>query len=147
MPIFLQPPAITLSILASAIYVHWQFSPWPPIWHAPLSGLPLIVLGVAFTVWARLQFMARKTTLFVGRSPSQLVCDGPFRCSRNPMYVGVIAAFVGVALCFGSLPLLLAPPLAFLALNFFYIPREEAMLRSRFSDQYLAYSQRVRRWL
>ncbi|MDR4469691.1 MAG: isoprenylcysteine carboxylmethyltransferase family protein [Nitrospira sp.] len=147
MPIVVQPPVVTLFVVLSAWLTHALLGPWQTILHVPVLGGALVALGFSFMLWARILFTSRNTTLFVGRPSSQLVRDGPFRFSRNPMYVGVLVFLMGVALWVGTWPLYLTGPVIFLLLNFFHIPREEHMLRETFGEQYLAYSKEVRRWL
>ena len=147
MPIVIQPPVVTLLVVLSAWLIHAVPGPWQTIIRVLLLGGALVVLGFAFMMWARILFTSRNTTLFVGQPSSELVCDGPFRLSRNPMYVGVVVFLVGLALWVGTWPFYMAAPVTFLFLNFFHIPREERMLRELFGERYLAYSQEVRRWL
>lgn len=147
MAIILQPPAVTMLIVLSAWLVHSLLGPWPAIVRLPVWGGVLVALGFSFMMWARILFTSRNTTLFVGRPSSQLVCDGPFRFSRNPMYVGVLVFLVGLALWVGTWPFYVAVLVTFLLLNFFHIPREERMLREAFGERYLVYSKDVRRWL
>lgn len=147
MPIVVQPPVVTLLIVLSAWLIHSLLGPWQTIVRAPVLGGVLVVLGFSFMLWARILFTSRNTTLFVGKLSSQLVCDGPFRFSRNPMYMGVVAFLMGLALWVGTWPFYMAVPITFLFLNFFHIPREERMLRESFGEPYRVYSQEVRRWL
>ena len=82
------------------------------------------------------------------REPSpELILGGPFRWSRNPIYLGMtlIQAGVGVALGNAWLLLLLAPTLVILQRE--VIAKEEAYLTRKFGDAYLAYQRSVRRWL
>ncbi|MEK8028645.1 methyltransferase family protein [Pseudaquabacterium rugosum] len=138
---------MTFLIIAATLLLQYLSGPWKAIFHVPALGVLLFVAGCSLTVLARTYFTFRKTTLFVGATSSSLVCDGPFRFSRNPMYVGVVMSLLGVAVWFGTLPMLLAPSLEFLFLHCFHIPREEVMLRGTFGPAYVAYLQRVRRWL
>ncbi len=147
MPIIVQPPVVTLLVVLSSWLVHALLGPWPTILSVPVLGGLLVVLGFVFMMWARLLFTSRQTTLFVGKPSSQLVCDGPFRFSRNPMYVGVLVFLVGLALWVGSWPFYIAVPVTFVILNFFHVPREERLLRESFGERYLRYSKEVRRWL
>lgn len=147
MPLVFQPPFVTLLIAISAWLVHSQLGPWQAALQIPALGSALIVIGVSFMMWARIHFMARKTTLFVGEHSSCLVCEGPFRFSRNPMYVGIVVFLSGIALWIGTLPMHMTVPFAFMFLNFFHIPREEQMLRELFGERYLSYSKKIRRWL
>ena len=147
MPIVIQPPVVTLLVVLSAWLIHALLGPWTILVRLPMLGGILIVLGFSCMMWARLLFTSRQTTLFVGQASSQLVCDGPFRFSRNPMYVGVLVFLVGLALWVGSWPFYIVVPVTFLILNFFYVPREERLLRESFDERYLHYSKEVRRWL
>mgnify|MGYP001171533916 FL=1 len=147
MPMVVQPPIVTLLVVLSAWLTHSFFGPWQTILRAPVVGGVLVALGFSFMMWARILFTSRQTTLFVGRPSTQLVCDGPFRFSRNPMYVGVVVSLVGLALWVGTWPLYLTVPVTVLILNFVHIPREERLLREVFGEQYLTYRKEVRRWL
>jgi len=76
-----------------------------------------------------------------------LVVGGPFRFSRNPMYLGLIVAALGMA-AFAGYWLMLAAPLAvFLTANYVHIPFEEAKMRRQFGEDFDAYAGKVRRWL
>ncbi len=147
MPIIVQPPVITMLIVLSAWLMHALLGPWAILVRVPMLGGILVALGFSCMMWARILFTSRNTTLFVGRPSSQLVCDGPFRFSRNPMYVGVLVSLVGLALWVGSWPFYIAVPVTCLILNFFHIPREERLLREAFGERYRVYSTEVRRWL
>lgn len=147
MPILVQPPVVIMFVVLSAWLTHSVLGPWQTLVRMPLLGGALAVVGFSFMIWARILFTSRNTTLFVGRPSSQLVCDGPFRVSRNPMYVGVLVFLVGLTLWVGTWPFYLVAPVTFLVLNCFHIPREERMLRELFGERYLVYSKEVRRWL
>ena len=147
MHIAFQPPFVTLLVVLSAGLTHWLLGPWQTMVRVPVLGGVLVVLGFSVMMWARILFTSRNTTLFVGRPSSQLVCDGPFRLSRNPMYVGVLVFLMGLAFWVGTWPFYMAAPVTFLFLNFFHIPREERLLRESFGERYLHYSNEVRRWL
>jgi protein-S-isoprenylcysteine O-methyltransferase Ste14 len=142
-----QPPIVTLLVVLSAGFTHWLLGPWAILVRLPMLGGILVVLGFSCMMWARLLFTSRHTTLFVGRPSSQLVCDGPFRVSRNPMYVGVLVFLLGLALWVGTWPFYLTVPVTVLILNSVHIPREERLLREVFGERYRVYSTEVRRWL
>lgn len=147
MPIVVQPPFITMFVVLPAWLIHALLGPWQAILLVPALGGPLVALGFSFMLWARILFTSRNTTLFAGRPSSELVCDGPLRFSRNPMYVGVLGFLIGLALWVGTWPFYIAVPLTLLFLNFLHIPREERMLRESFGERYLTYSKEIRRWL
>ena len=110
-------------------------------------GLPLTVLGVWLAVREKNRFMRAGTTFLPGRESEKLVTDGAYKFTRNPMYVAMVLALLGLwPLTGGWSPL--APLIVFIALiQHFYIRREERMLTARFGEEYLAYKASVRRWI
>jgi protein-S-isoprenylcysteine O-methyltransferase Ste14 len=110
-------------------------------------GWGLVVLGVTIAATSVAMFIQRRTTIVPHRRARSLVTGGPFRFSRNPMYVALTSAYLGVTLVANSAwpLLLLAVPL--LCLQAVTIPSEERMLRDAFGAEYRGYSSRVRRWL
>ncbi len=124
---------------------------WP---HGPTSPVPLVLLGVvlvaigaAMALSAIVLFVTSRTTVVPHGQPAQFVVRGPYRWTRNPMYVGLVVAYAGAAVWTGTwvaLPLLALP---IFHLSRWIIPMEEAALRSRFGQAYEDYSRRVRRWL
>jgi protein-S-isoprenylcysteine O-methyltransferase Ste14 len=125
-------------------------------WPAALSPVPeaLSVIG-SFTIAAGLilalslvsTFLIRRTTLNPFAEPSVFLAAGPYRLSRNPMYLSVIIVYLGGTLLFGSLwPLLtIVAPLLILARA--VVPYEEARMAATFGEAYSSYCQRVRRWI
>lgn len=84
------------------IFSSLPVAPWQIVLRAPMFGALLCTLGFSLIIWARIHFTFWKTTLFVGSISAHLVCNGPFRFSRNPMYVGVVVLLSGIALWFGT---------------------------------------------
>jgi protein-S-isoprenylcysteine O-methyltransferase Ste14 len=76
-----------------------------------------------------------------------LVTTGPFRSSRNPIYGALTLLYLGVALLFNALWLLLLVVPAVLVIRYGVIAREEAYLTRKFGDAYRQYTAQVRRWL
>ncbi len=124
----------------------------------PMAGLPfaaaafdvgaaLLAIGVCCGAGLAISFLARRTTLNPFGDPSHLVVRGPYRLSRNPMYLTLVIAYLGGTLMLGSAwPLLtLLGPVA--VLSRVVIPVEEAHMLATFGDAYRDYCGRVRRWL
>jgi protein-S-isoprenylcysteine O-methyltransferase Ste14 len=112
-----------------------------------VAGGLIAELGLAGAIVCFALFAWRRTTFIPERTPSRLVIQGPYRVSRNPMYVSLVLSYVGLA---GVLLLpwaIVLMPLPLLALQRVLIPFEEARLRAEFGRDYLQYCQRVRRWL
>src|SRR5262245_54720550 len=111
-------------------------------------GAALTVVGVGLSAWAALTF--RRHRAEIGPSSethSTLVASGPFRFSRNPMYLGALAVGVGAALLAGAWPMWLVPAALFLLQNSVIIPFEERSMERTFGDAYRDYRSRVRRWI
>ena len=119
---------------------------WPvPPWN--LFGLVPLGLGLALGMAAERQFVRARTPVRPFTPPADLVTDGWFRWSRNPMYLGIILALAGAALLLSSpLALLTAPAYGWWVRRRF-IAREERLLEERFGDAYRAYCRRTRRWV
>lgn len=104
----------------------------------------LIALGLLFAVWAQVLFRKEHTTTDPTQSSSRLVTWGPYRFSRNPMYVGLFFIFIGLSGVFTlvwSIALMLP---VFYYVNWVVIPVEEAQLRTTSYEQY---RKKVRRWI
>jgi len=110
-------------------------------------GVVLVGLGLALVFWGLLTFWSRRTGILPHHPASQIVRAGPYRYTRNPMYTGMAAAYVGVTLVMGDAWPLLLLPFAIWLLVRLVIAREERYLASAFPDEYDAYRREVRRWL
>ena len=112
-----------------------------------IAGFILLSVGVALAVWSLTIFRRQRTTTIPGEQSRTLVTWGPYRFSRNPMYVSLTIAYLGEAGLFGQVwPLvLLAATLVYL--NWTVVPIEEARLQETFGAVYDEYRTRVRRWI
>ena len=111
-------------------------------------AIVLIVGGVAFAMWAGRTFAVAGTEIApASASNKQLVTTGPFRFTRNPMYLSLIIASLGVAFYFGTLPFFVVPALVFLLCDFVFIPFEEEKMQRQYPVPYTDYMARVRRWI
>jgi protein-S-isoprenylcysteine O-methyltransferase Ste14 len=109
-----------------------------------------IVLFVGFALWNgwAIWLMARFRTALLPGAPTRTILDrGPFRVSRNPLYLGLIALDVALALLWPSLWALALTPVGVVALWWGAILPEERYLSAKFGAEYDAYRARVRRWL
>jgi protein-S-isoprenylcysteine O-methyltransferase Ste14 len=111
------------------------------------SGLPVFCLGAAGFDWMVVTMKRMRTPIHTSATPTALVETGPFRWTRNPMYLFGAVAYAGLALLLlepWSLALL---PLVMVVLHRGVVLREEAFLERRFGDSYRQYKASVRRWL
>jgi protein-S-isoprenylcysteine O-methyltransferase Ste14 len=112
-----------------------------------LTGWLLIALGIGVLVWAMLTFRGARTAIMPFKSASRIVESGPYRFSRNPMYVGLTLTYVGLSVLMGMAWPLLLLPLVLMALFGLVIKREERYLDHAFGPEYAEYRKHVRRWL
>jgi protein-S-isoprenylcysteine O-methyltransferase Ste14 len=146
----LPPPIWTMIFLALAAAGSWALG-WPRIGWPPQHmavGTAIFFAGWVMPVWAFRVFRAEGTDVDPMSDTNRvLVVRGPYRLTRNPMYLGLTIAALGMAIVVGSWPMLAAPPAVFLTANFVHIPFEEAKMRRQFGETYDAYVRRVRRWI
>ena len=145
----LPPPLWALAYVAIA-YGLSRFAGQDSIPYLP--GVPfavvLIVAGVALSVSAALLFRQEGTELNPASATNQkLVMSGPFRFTRNPMYLGLVLVTLGIAFWLGAWPMFLAPIATFATANWAHIPFEEAKMRRQFSSDFEGYTRRIRRWI
>ena len=142
------PPLIALLALGAAAGLHYL---WPlPIAARSLSltlGVALCVFGVGIAGWGRATLARSGTNVNPYKPTTSIVTAGPYRFTRNPLYVGLQSLFLGLSFLIGTWwGLVLVVP-AFLILHYGVVLREEAYLERKFGHAYLAYRRKVRRWL
>lgn len=144
----LPPPLIYAAALGGA----WGLDRfWPLSFHMGSAShsiaWALIVLGLLGFAWALSAIWRKRTTVNPYKAASSLITSGPFRYSRNPIYVSDWLIYVGIMLLMQTAwPLLLAPGVWGL-MRYAVIAHEEAHLHAKFGADYLAYRTRVRRWV
>jgi protein-S-isoprenylcysteine O-methyltransferase Ste14 len=141
------PPLIyVLFFLAGLVLQRYVPIAQLPSWTLLLAPV-LIASWLMLTVWSFRRFWGAGTSIVPVRPSTALVIEGPYRLTRNPMYVGMLFLYLGVA-CWSGLmwPLLLAPVLVWV-IHVTVIGREERYLIRKFGDEYRRYQTQVRRWL
>ncbi|MHA1952102.1 MAG: methyltransferase family protein [Candidatus Thorarchaeota archaeon] len=116
-----------------------------------LVGLLLIPIGMLLIIWANY------TLLHIGKiglrarepmqRPSNLVLAGPYRFSRNPLYLGGLLALLGLVIVWSSLVTAILTILAFIIVRYVFIKREEVILEEEFGEEYQEFKNSVRRWI
>lgn len=109
-------------------------------------GLIVAGIGIVIAFSALGVFRKRKTTTIPFETPSELVTAGPYRFTRNPMYLGLTLIYIGVAGTRLEVWPLILLPFLLAYINFVVIPFEERRLADTFGDQYRLYRAGVRRW-
>ncbi len=141
------PPLIYIVPLLAGLLLHRWFprdvvSPMLAQW----LGAACLALGLVMFP-ALNEFRRAKTNPKPWRPTTALVIQGPYRFTRNPMYVGFTLIYLGIAFWLNALWPVLLLPVALLIVDRGVIAREERYLERKFGAEYLAYRARVRRWL
>ena len=149
--VFVPPPVIFALPLVTAMVVHTR-RPWaiaPDTSPALLiAAFIAIAAGFALGLGSVSFFRAAGTTVLpVGRPTTAIVERGPYRFTRNPMYLAMTMGYVGLSLLLNNLWAIAFLPAVILVMDVFVIRREERYLTAKFGDSYQQYRARVRRWL
>lgn len=140
-------PIWLIGLIVAALLIDLALQLPAVLQHRPV-GYVLIAAGFALSFWAWLTFRRHNAEIQPSSDVhSTLVTNGPFRFSRNPMYLGAVILGLGAALLAGTWSMWLVPIVLFALQNFAIIPFEERSMERTFGEEYRAYKQRVRRWL
>jgi protein-S-isoprenylcysteine O-methyltransferase Ste14 len=144
----LPPPVLYVSTILIALALSYALPvPLPNNDWSRALAIALILFGEGLSFWAMWRFRQEHTTASNFSTTAQLLQDGPFRLSRNPINLGDTCAYIGLALLMGSLwPWLFLPGVIYL-MNRLVIRPDEKELQEQFGETYRAYCRRVRRWL
>jgi len=143
------PPVWTLAyVLIAAALSYW--AGWPRIPGLPLVALAvlLVVAGISLSAAGAVLFRREGTEINPASATNRkLVTSGPYRLTRNPMYLGLVLITLGIAFWVGAWPMFLAPIATFATANWVHIPLEEAKMHRQFGAEFDTYVTRVRRWV
>jgi len=153
------PSSDRTGVIAPPLLIHpaflalgWLLARWHPlpltdaVWLRWLAILCLAVSGW-LAVWAILIFRREGTTINPLGGTARIVASGPFGFTRNPMYVALALAHLGIGLLLTEAWYLLLLVPTMLVMHFGVVRREERYLEARFGDAYRNYRARVRRWI
>lgn len=144
-----RPPIALVLAIAAGLALEWLYPlPWLPA-NVPNGwiGAAMFVLGLALVIWAIVTFRNAGTSVQGSQPTTAIVEDGPYRFSRNPIYVGMLIGLAGIAVGFDTVWVLVALILFYLVIRYGVVAREETYLERKFGAVYLDYKSRVRRWL
>jgi protein-S-isoprenylcysteine O-methyltransferase Ste14 len=140
------PIAWALAVLA-ALALQWLMPlPFTPA-AAPAGWVGGAVFAIALAAWAVATLTRAGSNVPTSMPTTTIVDAGPYRFTRNPIYLGMIVGLIGLAIAFDSLWLLVALMPFALVIRYGVVAREEAYLERKFGDVYRRYRSRVRRWL
>ena len=110
---------------------------------AGITGIILTIAGLGFSAWARHHLGRYWSSMVMIRAGHQLIRTGPYRVVRNPMYTGILIAFVGAAVAIGEMPAFVALAIGITSI-WVKIQAEEEILLEKFGGEYLQYKREVR---
>lgn len=144
------PPLLYVAGIAAG----WALDRWRPLpiadgWSLGRAAVAVVCFAAfaALSVAAFALFRRNRTSIIPNRPATALVTEGPYRFTRNPMYVSLAALYVGVTMALNSWWPLALLPIVVLAVDRMVIAREERYLADAFPSEYKAYRARVRRWI
>ncbi|MFX1369342.1 MAG: methyltransferase family protein [Promethearchaeota archaeon] len=116
-----------------------------------LIGILFIPTGFFLIIWANYALLHIGKIGLRAREPMQrpktLMIAGPYKFSRNPLYLGCLVALVGLVIVCSSIVIACFTILVYIVFRYIFIKREEIILEEEFGDEYRNFKKRVRRWL
>jgi protein-S-isoprenylcysteine O-methyltransferase Ste14 len=142
------PPILFGAALAVGFLLNWLWPVHPlPAVGARVLGVLLLVASGVLAVWAERTMHGAGTNVRPDKPTLTIVTTGPFRYSRNPLYIASTGFVMAVTLFFNALwPLVLLVPVL-VVVRYGVVGREERYLEAKFGDSYRAYKAQVRRWI
>jgi len=111
-----------------------------------LGGL-MILIGTYLVVWASIMLLGNRTPVLANRSSARLVIAGPFRYTRNPIYLGYTLLTIGLGVYADNFWIILTAIVAAVATHLYVIRKEEMHLLARFGYEFERYCRRTRVWI
>ena len=115
--------------------------------NATIAGIVLIAIALLFILPALMKFVQSKNTLVTIKSATSLQTKGVYSLTRNPMYMGLLILYSGIAMLEGNWWTFIFIPLIIIIVQSYVIRGEENYLQRAFGEEYNAYRKKVRRWI
>jgi protein-S-isoprenylcysteine O-methyltransferase Ste14 len=115
--------------------------------NATIAGIVLIVIALLFILPALIKFVQSKNTLVTIKPATSLQTKGIYSLTRNPMYMGLLILYSGIAMLEGNWWAFIFIPLIIIIVQSYVIRGEENYLQRAFGEEYNAYRKKVRRWI
>jgi len=144
----IQPPVyFYIALLVSAL-LHFTL-PVTMVVKYPFNyiGFLFFAIGGTLNIWPDQLFKKNKTTVKPNEKPSTFIRTGPFKISRNPMYLGMTLILLGGGFVLGSVTSFIGFILFIVAMEIIFIPLEEKILLEQFGEEFDNYKKKVRRWI
>ncbi len=142
------PPPLWALLFVLTAYFGGKALSLPVLFQHTVLGWTIFALGFAVSASGRLAFAKAGTEVVpVSKKNSSLVTEGPFRLTRNPMYLGILIGVAGLAIVIGNILAYVMILAFFLFANFISIPYEEEKMERQYGEAWRDYKARVRRWI
>lgn len=144
----LKPPRIAMA-LATICGILYSFVPPAhySAWYCLLCGAAPAALGLSVMIWAWAEFKKKGNPICPTERPTSFIASGPFRFTRNPMYLGIAVMLAAPALWLGAPVFLIAPIVFLTVVATVFVPFEERRLIEEFGAEFSSYTSKVRRWI
>jgi protein-S-isoprenylcysteine O-methyltransferase Ste14 len=147
--VIIRPPIAFALAFAAGLGLDWLY----PLPFVPASvphrwvGVALFAAGIALFIWAIATFRRAGTSVQTSEPTTAIAASGPYRFTRNPIYLAMLIGQIALAIGFNSLWILATLVLFYFVLRYGVVAREESYLERKFGRAYLDYKGRVRRWV
>jgi protein-S-isoprenylcysteine O-methyltransferase Ste14 len=144
------PPLFYVLTFFISIFVQRQFPIEKSLFNsdtAHISGVIFVSIGLAFLFPALIKFFRTKNTLITIKPANSLQTSGIYSITRNPMYIGLLSLYIGIAFFKGNYWTFIFIPFVILIVTNFVILKEERYLERAFGSEFIAYKKKVRRWI
>jgi len=141
-PVFFLAGIVVMVLLNSYFPIgRWLHYPWR------YFGIIFLVLGFSLGLGSGLYFRRLGTNPRPGAKATLIVTTGPFKYTRNPMYLGLTTMLIGTAILLGTFSPVLVIPIFFILVQTQFVLREEKLMEQWFGQPYLEYKKKTPRWL
>ncbi len=148
--VYFPPPLLYVLIFLAAIFIQKKVPLPDRLFRLPVPKIPgvvFLVLSLFFLVRSLRQFFLTKNTVILIKPATSLQTTGIYAITRNPMYVGLAIAYLGITCFIGNWWNIILLPVLILIVQEYIIKREERYLAIEFGEEYEKYKSKVRRWL
>ena len=147
--VIIRPPLAWGLAVIAGLALNWLVPlPFLPVdLPAGWLGAMVFILALALVAWAIVTITRAGSNVPTNLPTTTIVASGPYRFTRNPIYLGMFLGLIGLAIAFDNLWLLMMLVPFALVIRYGVVAREETYLERKFGDVYRRYRARVRRWL
>ena len=143
------PPPVYFLVAVLVMIILNLFAPIGRWLHYPWRYFGIVIIGLGFSLSLGSGIFFRKlgTNPRPGSRANLIVTKGPFKYTRNPMYLGLITMLIGISILLGTVSPLIPIPILFIILHTQFVVREEKWMEEWFGESYLEYKNKTPRWL